>query len=304
MSEIPFKLKEMVGFDWGSLSDNQRKDVIKDIFEFPLIGNVPNRFGFVKCGIINENQIYGYFTHELEEEKHRYNDQKKEEKYIDKPFEDFFFIILFDAGLCLLQSRKIKKLPMSLIEERFNEALRSVFKGLDIDFYYLEDHSLKIGKDEFIRIFNTENILSLKVDSLRGRSIPEDFKIINPNVEKDPIYRAIFNDEFRYIDKISASTDDRGGLQESKLSKTVLNTGEPREIEFIGRDRKKIIVKDKIGPSVSLDLDVESPKRKDIQREIEKLFSRDIIGRIVKTKERRGIQMTLDPSYWERNDDK
>ena len=63
--------------------------------------------------------------------------------------------------------------------------------------------------------------------------------LINPNIEKDPIYKAIFNDEFRYIDKISASTDDRGGLQESKLSKTVLNTGEPREIEFIGRDRKK-----------------------------------------------------------------
>ena len=279
MSEIRFKLKKLVGFNWSSLSDDQRKDIIKHIFEFPLIGAEPNRFGFVKCGIINENQIYGYFTQELKEEKHRYNDKKEEEKYIDRPFEDFFFILLFDTGLCLLQSRRIKNVSMSTIEERFAEALRSIFEefGMSIN---LEDYSLSIGKEEFIRIFNTENILSLRVDSLKGRNVPEGLKILNPDFEKDPIIRAFFNDDFKHIDEIYISADRDGGLQKSKLSKTVLNTGDPREIEFIGEGNKKVIVRDKIGPSISLDINIESPKTKDIQREIEKFFSKSIMKQI------------------------
>ncbi len=304
MSEIKFKLKEMVGFDWDSLNDNQREDIIKHIFEFPLVGDVPNRFGFVKCERINENQIYGYFTQELEEGRHRYNDQKKEEKYIDIPFEDFFFILLFDDGLCLLQSRKIKNISMPTVEERFAEALESVFKNLGVNFYHLMDCTLTIGKDEFIRIFNTENILSLKVDSLKGRTIPEDFKIFNPEAEKDSIVRAYFNDDFKHLDEFFGSTNRGGGLQESKLSKTILNTGEPRKMEYIGRDRDIITVKNKIGPSVSLDIDVESPITKDIQAEVKKLFSKDIMRGIAQKNRSKERQMTFYDFHEGKNDNK
>lgn len=305
MSEVSFKLKKMVGFDWASLNDTQRGDVIKHIFEFPLVGDVPNRFGFVKCEKINENQIYGYFTQELKEEKHRYDGQKKEEKYVDEPFEDFFFILLFDAGLCLLQSRKIKNIYMPKIEESFTDALKRIFEEIGIGFYYLEDCSLKIGKDEFIRIFSTENILSLRVDSLKGTTIPEDFKIFNPEIEKDRIIRAFYNDDFKHLDEICSSTNRGGGLQKSKFSKIILNTGKPREIAFIGPNREKTIVRDKIGPSVSLDIDVESPKRRDIQREVGKSFSKGILARITqKVKVKKGRNTTLNEFIGEENDKK
>ena len=273
MEETPFKLKGMVGFDWDSLDARQREDLVKRIFEFPLIGEAPNRFGFVKCQRINESQIYGYFTQEFEAERHKYNEQKKEEKYKDRPYEDFFFILLFDRGLCLLQSRKIKEISIATIEERFTDALKSIFEKVGATFYRLEDYILKREKEDFIRIFNTENIVSLKINSLKRRIIPKDFKILNPDFEKDPIIRAYLNDDFRHLDKLSVSTNRSGGLQESKLSKTALITGEPSEIGFIGRNREKVIVKDKTGPSVSLDIDVESPKTKDIRREVEKKLS-------------------------------
>jgi len=304
MNEIRFKLKEMVGFDWDSLNDNQKKDVIKHIFEFPLMGDAPNRFGFVKCERINENQIYGCFTQELEEERHRYNDQKREEKYIDIPFEDFFFILLFDDGLCLLQSRRIKNTSMPTVEERFVEALKSVFKNLGVDFHHLIDCTLTIGKDEFIRIFNTENITSLKVDSLKGRTVPDDFKIFNPEVEKDEIIRAYHNDDFKHLDGISFFANRGGGLQESKSPNVSLNTGEPRKMEYIGRDRDIITVKDKIGPSVSLDIDVESPRTKDIQAEVKKLFSKDIMRRIAQKNRSMGRQMTFYDFHEGENDNK
>ena len=143
MGETPFKLKNMVGFDWDSLDARQREDLVKRIFEFPLIGEAPNRFGFVKCQRINESQIYGYFTHEFEAERHKYNEQKIEEKYKDRPYEDFFFILLFDSGLCLLQSRKIKEISIATIEERFTDALKSIFEKVGATFYRLEDYILK-----------------------------------------------------------------------------------------------------------------------------------------------------------------
>jgi len=274
MEETPFKLKNMVGFYWDSLDTIQREDLIKRIFEFPLMGEEPNRFGFVKCKRINESQIYGYFAQEVEVDRHRYNNQKKEEEHKDIYSEDFFFILLFDSGLCLLQSRKIKEISIATTEEKFTDALKRIFEKIGATFYYLEDYSLKREKEEFISIFNIENIVSLKVDSLKGRIIPEDFKIFNPELEKDPIIRAYLNDDFRHLDALSASTTRSGGLQGSKLSKAALITGEPREIEFIGRKNERIRWKDKIGPTIPLDIDVEDPRTENIAKEVEKLSSK------------------------------
>jgi hypothetical protein len=278
MEKTSFKLKAMVGFDWNSLDALQRENLVKLIFEFPLMEEAPNRFGFVKCQQINKSQIYGYFAQEVEVDRHRYNNQKHEEEHKDIYSEDFFFILLFDSGLCLLQSRKIKEISIATIEEKFTDALKRIFEKIGATFYYLEDYSLKREKEDFIRIFTTENIISLKVDSLKGRIIPEDFKIFNPELEKDPIIRAYLNDEFRVVDALSPSTTQSGGLQRSKLSKAALITGEPREIEFIGPKNEKITWKDKMGPSISLDIDVEAPRTKDIAREVEKLSSKLTVG--------------------------
>lgn len=297
MNEIRFKLKEMVGFDWDSLNDNQREEVIGYIFKYPLVGAMPNRFGFVKCKKIDENRICGSFTHAHEEKKHRYDDRKEEEKYIDDPFEDFFFILLFDAGLCLLQSRRVRDLAMSMVEERFNETLKRIFGDIGVDFKYLEDISFAVGKDKFIRIFNTSNILYLKVDSLKGRTIPKDFKIFNPDVEKDSMTRAYWDDEFTHIDGLSTSANGGGGLQYSKTSKIALNTGEPKEMEYIEAGKEKLIMKDRIGPSISLDIDIESPKTKDIRREIEKPFLKHITEGIAEKIEKRGGRQTALPDF-------
>jgi len=297
MSEIKFKLKEMVGFDWNLLDDNWRKEVIEPIFNSPFVGAMPDRFGFVKCKKIDENRICGSFTHANEERKHRYDDRKEEEKYIDAPFEDFFFILLFDAGLCLLQSRRVRDLSMSMVEERFNEMLKRIFGDIGVDFKYLEDISFVVGKDEFIRIFNTKNILYLRVGSLNGRTVPEDFKIFNPDFEKDSIYRAIFNDEYTHIDELSTSANGGGGLQESKISKIALNTGEPKEMEYIGAGKEKLFMKDRIGPSISLDIDIESPKTRDIRREIEKPFLKHIMEGIAEKIEKSAGRQTAIPDF-------
>ena len=305
MSEIKFKLKEMVGFDWNLLDDNQREEVIEHIFKYPFVGVMPDKFGFVKCKKIDENRICGSFTHAHEEEKHRYDDRKEEVSYKDDPFEDFFFILLFDEGLCLLQRRMVKGLSMSTVEERFNETLKRIFGSIGVDFKYLEDISFAVGKDEFIRIFNTENISYLRVGSLKGRTVPEDFKIFNPDFEKDSIYRAISNDEFTHIDELFTSSNGGGGLQESKISKIALNTGEPKEMEYIEEGKEKIIMKDRIGQSIPLDIDPKLPKTREIQKEIEKLLSKYIKGGIAeKIKKRRDRQTAFSDFSGDKDDNR
>lgn len=64
-------------------------------------------------------------------------------------------------------------------------------------------------------------------------------------------------------------------------------------------------MRDKIGPSVSLDIDVESPKRRDIQRGVEKSFSKGILARITqKVKVKEGRNTTFNEFIGEENDKK
>jgi hypothetical protein len=194
---------------------------------------------------------------------------------------------------------------MSTVEERFNETLKRIFGSIGVDFKYLEDISFVVGKDEFIRIFDTKNILYLRVGSLKGRTVPEDFKIFNPDFEKDSIYRAIFNDESTHIDELFTSANGGGGLQESKISKIALNTGEPKEIGYIGAGKEKIIMKDRIGQSIPLDIDPESPKTREIQKEIEKLLSKYIKGGIAeKIKKRRDRQTAFSDFSGDKDDNR
>jgi|GEM_PF-3000673 len=286
-----FKLKVLVGFDWHALSDLQRERLISLILESPLSGETPNRYGLVKCRQISKNRIFGYFTQEVEVEKHRYTIRKSEEKYLDRPFEDFFFILLLDFGLCLLQSRKISEISMIDIEERFEEVVKSIIEKAEGTFYYFEDYILKREKEEFIKIFNTENIISIKVDSLKGKVIPQEFHIFNPDFDKDRIIRAYLNDDFKNLDELSTSTTSTGGLQQSKLSKVALITGNPKEIGYMGIRNQKITVKDQIGPSIYIDMDVDFPRTEDVSRQIDELSSNLVFSKV------KHIQKKLTDNY-------
>ena len=150
-------------------------------------------------------------------------------------------------------------------------------------------------------------------DSLRTRQMVDIgaelstkfIKIFNPDFEKDSIYRAISNDEFTHIDELFTSSNGGGGLQESKISKIALNTGEPKEMEYIGEGKEKIIMKDRIGQSIPLDIDPKLPKTREIQKEIEKLLSKYIKGEIAeKIKKRRDRQTAFSDFSGDKDDNR
>ena len=272
---ISFRLKDIQGLNWQDLNQNSKEKILKRITDFPLLDESPKRYGFVKCKKINDDCIYGYFTKELVVERHKYDISKNENVYIDTPFEDVFFVILFDFRLCLIQKRRFENssINMSLIYDNFKTSLKNIFEEFGVTIIGLKDVTKCVKKEEFISIFRQKNITSLKVGSLKGLTVPEDLVIFNPHFDKNALTKVILNDDFNYIEEISIESPKEGGIQNSKIAKAVLETGDPKEMEFFeGNRRNKRIVKNKLGPNVKLNIDVDSPNEEEISEELNKYF--------------------------------
>ncbi|MBN2488287.1 MAG: hypothetical protein JXA98_04605 [Methanosarcinaceae archaeon] len=276
VDQVTFRLKKIEKFDWEQLTESQKKVFFGSIINFPLTGSEPNRFGFVKCQEMRDEGIFGYFTCESYGPRHRYNSKKVEEHYVDKPFEDLFVIVLARLGLCLIQNKKFPglDLTMSKVYDKLDKAFEVVFKECDITYYGMDDLIAYVPKQKFIEIFDTCNVVSLKVGNLKGKAVPISFKIFNPHVEKNEIVRGMLDNSFKTVNTVKLEGTDAGGLQESKYHKAFLETGEPESLEFFDEksNNKKILSK-QIGPTLKLDIDAESPKVPDIEKEIDRHFS-------------------------------
>lgn len=276
VDQVTFRLKKIERFDWEQLTESQKNVFFDSIINFPLTDSEPNRFGFVKCQKMRDEGIFGYFTCESYGPRHRYDSKKVEERYVDKPFEDLFVIVLAKLGLCLIQNKKFPRLDltMSKVYDKLDKAFELVFKESNAIYYGMDDLIAYVPKEKFIEIFDTCNIVSLKVGNLKGKSVPISFKIFNPHVEKNEIVRGMLDNSFKTVDNVRLEGTDAGGLQESKYHKAFLETGEPESLEFFDeRSSNKKILSKQIGPTLKLDIDPESPKAQDIENEIDKHFS-------------------------------
>lgn len=273
-----FRLKKIINFNWLELDNQCKLSIFKSFIEFPLQDKEPNQHGFVKCTRLEEDFLFGYFTHQSSAERHRYNSEKVEEIYEDTPFEDIFFIILFDLGYCLIQDRKFfdSTLKMSNVLKHFERDLELIFERVGISYYGLKDFTKLVSKEEFIKAFKDNNVLSLEIEELNGKQVPEDFKLANPHVDVDRIRRSMINESCETLNKLSISGTKKGGLQNSKLHEAFLRTGMPNRMEFleIGKKYITVLIK-KWGPIIKLEINVESPNEKQIKDEISKSFSLD-----------------------------
>lgn len=271
-----FKLKKIIGYNRNLLDKDIKRTITNSILTFPFMGKNNYKFSFVKCEIIASSIIIGYFIQEFKAELHKYNFDKTEEKIDAAPFEDVFFILLLDYGLCFIREKKFsdKNISMSLIHENFKIALSTIFKNNDLGNIDLEDFSLLNSKEDFIRTFRNKNIISLKVGALRGKKIPEDYKIFNPNFERDKVVRNFLNLSIEPLNENEYNTGNEGGLQKSKLAEIILVTGEPKKLVYYGSNRKqKIIMKDKCGPLFKLDINVDQPNKNKIIEQIDSVLS-------------------------------
>ncbi len=271
MTELKhFQLKKIVGPDWKTLDESQREQIISSIklnIGFERIE--PNRYGFVHCYNLDNYCIYGIFAQEVEEEYYSYNptsmDHVRKDYY---PFVDFIFIILIDKGICLLQNRgKLpSKLKMCDVENNFQHKLKKVFVEIKIPFDKLEELEFVRQKEEFIKVFKECRIVSIEVDSLREKTIPEYFKFYNPDFDKDKIIRNFLNND--YLSHTDGTTlrsgKNKEDLGESKFAAAILHAGDPKIMEYTESKETHLPIEKinpkkisrKIGPIIDLKIDV------------------------------------------------
>ena len=97
------------------------------------------------------------------------------------------------------------------------------------------------SKEEMIHVFTSFPITSIKVTELRGKSIPEEFKLFNPDFDKNLLYKQIFRDDASELDELEAQTDPNGNgdLRKTVLAKAAIQAGEPQVIKAVVHNDEK-----------------------------------------------------------------
>lgn len=274
-----FRLKEIKGPIWDKVTQEEGERIFRSLTEFPLKGQAPEQYGFVKCQKLSPDglRIFGYFTHQAELELHKYDEDKNEKRYKDSPFEDVLFILLLDQGLCLINSRRFKEksLTMKKVFKNFESSLYVAFSNAQMPFKGMDDKKLFTKKEKFIEIFESQIIYDLEVEDLKNQKVPEDLKLYNPNFDKDEMAKNYLGEEFTTISSLEADTDGKSNLWDSTLAKAAIYTGKPVYIKFKDVTSNTIRkVKRELGPSFGLNIDIESPDKDNIEKATEELFSK------------------------------
>lgn len=291
---VRFRVYFIAGPDWESLPKSRRIDLGKSIAESPLFGKSPNRFGFAKVRYLRDDWVLGYFTQEFEAKRHKYDQSKHEHPYTDQPFEDSLTIVLLDQGLVFLQNRRFRDETISMTEvsQHFDFALRSIIRDSDLPYYGLEPYILKFDKAAFLHLFPANNVLSVSVKNLINQVVPDDFVFFNPEAEKDLIVREMMNSDLKSFDELSLSSSDKGpGLQKSKVAKMALTVGEPEEMTYREKKTRSIrTIRRQVGPTHSLEIDVDQPEAEAVREDLNRFFSREA-GKLVR---QRRIESSFD----------
>lgn len=239
--DISLLIKRLEGYEWDKIDNDCKTKIIEGFLHGGLQGQYPCQYLFTpdKFWRIDQNIIYGIFAQQCLEKFHKYDQTGLRIAEHVEPFEDILFIIEFSKQWILLQNKKFpseKKISMEEILINFGKALNTIFASADQYMIDIRETFKETDSSEFKKILKTHWVTYLKVSSLLGKTIPEDFRIFNPDYDKDKLFHQEFDKEWENIDKIildAGGGNNRGNLQKSKIANIAANTGTPELIEYV-----------------------------------------------------------------------
>lgn len=274
MASRSFKLYEISG-DLTKIDLKIFDDIKQNITDFGLVNEEPDRYGFdfIKS---HDDYIYGVFVQEYEQFGIDYDDESKRKQIKSSPFEHYVFIIILNnsEGIIALEQKRItgQKGLMGKTSDNFEDTIIELFKTSFQYFKSLKPFVHKFSKDELIKYFDESNVIELKVNNLRYKTVPEDLIFFNPNFDKNEFERSKWDDDFKYIDEEVITGEN---LQTTKVGKAAINTGDTKSITMQeGGDI--ITIQSEIGPIIH-DLKIENYDDKEhlnVERTVEFLKTR------------------------------
>jgi hypothetical protein len=246
-------------------------------------GLPPNRRSFVGINRLGD-VITGFFAHEDRRIGVQYDSHWIKQERSDEEFEHLFFALVLDQGQVVLQRKRVDRefvtINLDTMRRAFFDLLGTALQkaGFTSDQIRRQLFQQTRQKAEMLRIFDENQVTYIRVKELRGRRVPEEVRLFNPDVDKDTILRQVLNDDYQHMDELEASAGEEVGasnLREAKVIRGAMLTGEPQEVRaVIANQERTFRLKQRERFKMQLDTPVGEPVQ---QRDIERLI------RIVRT---------------------
>lgn len=300
-----FGLFTLDGFDWGSLTDDEKHKVHKLFFSDSFYGFPREHFGFAR--VAREGEVYyGHFTQQYEEVMADYLDPSSWRTRVEYPYEDRFFLYLPSSNLFVLERRKFMRrqgLTAARTQARIENLFQNVLPRYKVR---MEPFTHHLSREEMVRYFYSYQVFALRVEGLRGKHLPEDFIFFNPHYDKNAISRELFNSKiFPFMNSIDLAVDTADGgfnplepedLRKNVLAKAAVEVGERlRELIINNPEIGTQRIKPDYDDSITLNVETNDPNT----------LCREILENIYRIPERRmniNIRLNSQPSLFGEDD--
>jgi hypothetical protein len=227
--------------DWSTVTNERKGSIWQVMSEGVEDGLPPNRRAFVGINRLG-HVIAGFFAHEDRRIGVQYDSHWTKQVQSGEEFEHLFFALVLDQGQVVLQRKRVER---EFVTINLNAMRRAFFDLLGITFLQAGFKSDRImrqlfqetrHKAEMLRIFNEHQVTHIRVKELRGRRVPEEINLFNPDVDKDTILKQVLNDDYQHMDELEASAGEDVGasnLREAKVVRAAMLTGEPQEVRAV-----------------------------------------------------------------------
>ncbi len=243
-TKIHCDLWEIFGPDWANLPDEQIEALANAVNTMELLGDEPNRRGFVGTRR-NNTMVGGYFAVQHVEQELHYIDRDQLERKDTQPFQRLFFVFIPRTGKLLLQNPKFVNISLKI------EKCRALFReALDIEFGRVGVGKLidftappkETPPQDFILEFEqSDRVIRLQADYPDPNRIPEEFVYYNPQVERNMIIRASHQNDYKNFKRVDIEATPSGDLRQTHIAKDLVKAGIVQLLAYIRNNVEKTL---------------------------------------------------------------
>lgn len=235
------------------ISDVSRTELINSLIEQPrLYGAIGYRYGFVECGSVLDDVVYGYFTQEYLGHSIKYDDDIKRQDTWDERNANMLFIWPTKSDYFILQDTRffgIPTLDMTQAKSRIlivMNILRERFGFEKIGDIILTPYKRELSAEEMYKelMSSKREVTRTRIDLKNGNTVlPERLAVFNPREDWNEMLTQIIAEyEIPNISNATFKSTKGGSLKDSAIVKALALSGKVNYFQR-GRGKQQEIIK-------------------------------------------------------------
>lgn len=241
-----------------------------------LFGPDGGQYGFINCRFQN-GVVLGYYAQEGGKEIINYDNEIHRHATTMNSFAHIMFALHLETGVVAIQKTRIVgfvDLNLQTMRTQFPKAIEQLMAevGIPIIRLNLVQDKIEVTSEQLYTIFQNYKTTYLNVVNLKGREVPtyEEFKIFNPRVDEDRIFRQVFvEDTDNGLDSLTLQSPETDDLRNTALGRLSSKVGDVKSITVDPQNNGELVrltttVSDKFKVDVSSNNENDTPSETDI----------------------------------------